>query len=90
MATNGNHAPKPEPVWIALAFVIWATAAALGPQRRERFIKTLSDLAESEEARRRVISINATNGRRRQFTQSVQAAVRFTQRIVAELRAASR
>lgn len=90
MTTNGNHVPKPEPVWIALAFVIWAIALALGPQRRTRFIEALSELAENEEARRRVISINATNGRRRQVTASVQVAVRFARRIVAELRAADR
>jgi hypothetical protein len=90
MATNGNHLPRPEAIWIALAFVVWAVAAALGAQRRARFIDALAAVTQNEDARRRVVAINSTNGRRRAVTANVQVAVTYVSRIVAELRAADR
>lgn len=87
---NGNGLPKPEPVWVALSLIVWAVAAALSAQQRSRFIDTLDSLAKDQEARRQVVAINVTNGRRRALTQSVQVAARFIERIVVELRAARR
>ena len=92
MSPNGNGFPKPEPALIVIGMVIWAIAVALGPQRRARFIEALAEQVESEEGRRRVVSITTanatTNGGRRALTQAVNFSARFVGRIVAELRAA--
>ena len=88
MAQNGNRMPDPDAVWIALGMVIWAIALALGGRRRGAFIAALAALTEDQDARRQVVSIHTTNGRKRAFTQSVQVAATYLARIVAELRAA--
>lgn len=88
MARNGRHMPEPDPMWIALGFVIWALARALGGRRRDIFIDALSELSGDQQAAHRVVSMHATNGRKRAFTQSVQVAESYIARIVAELRAA--
>ena len=90
MARSANHMPEPDAIWIALGFVIWAVARAMGGRRRDLFIDALAELVGDQETRRRVVSLHTTNGRKRAFTRSVQVAETYVARIVAELRAAGR
>lgn len=74
MAGSTGDMPRPTAIWIALAIVTWATATALGPTRRARFVAALERLAGEHAAR--------DAGR------PVNLAATWIGRMVSELRAA--
>ena len=90
MTNGGNHLPKPEAIWVALAIVVWAIAAALGPRRRAGFIDAMAAATAQHEARERVLAFGRNGAHSREMSRSVRAATAWLRRLEAALRTAAR
>jgi len=88
--SSDERMPKPEPIWFALAMIVWALAATFGPNRRARFLDSLARISGDGDTLSQVTPFRRDGQRRANMSQATTIAAGWIARLAEALRAAGR